>query len=218
MLARGGAVKSLDWLATQGMRQADIVMAEELAKLMRLNGVLTAEQVAAQTAKQKWSQAASQWWLDRRGVMIVYRGQDKPVATILSPIARTEGVAASEALVEKMRAAGLTSEEIAGYTARWHTNPVPRQFAPPELAGAPLGAAGIPTTRLPGVAAHFGETVYVIRLPKEAVIQVPRWGLAVENEHVILNQIPKTAQVGTIPAKALPKMTVNPSGRLTLTQ
>jgi hypothetical protein len=199
------------------MRSADITMTEELARAIKAQGPLSVDQVASIAAKQRWTESVSQWWLDRRGTMIVYRGQDARVATILSPLARSGGVAQSEALVEKMRAAGLSNEEIAGYTAKWHTQPVPPQFTIPSLGGQPLGSVGIPTTRVPGVAAKFGD-VYVLRMPSEAVIKVPRWGLAVENEHVILNQVPKGCTVGTVPASSLPRLTVDPSGKLILSQ
>jgi Domain of unknown function (DUF4157) len=214
MLAKGGTVTVLDWLATQGMKSGDFAMTQELEAAIRAKGPLNIEHVNAMIEKQRWTQSVSQWWLDRRGHMILYRGQDAVVNKILSPIARTQGVAESEALVAKMRAAGLTSEEIAGYTARWHTQPVPPQFTLPSLAREPLGAAGIPTTRLPGVAANFGD-VYVLRMPKEVVIKVPNWGLAVEHEHVILNEIPAGCKVELVPSNRIPKLTVDQSGKLT---
>lgn len=110
----------------------------------------------------------------------------------------------------------MSSEEIARLTATQHNNPVHRYFAPPGMAGERLGAVGIPTTRIPGVAAGFGEdaVVYVIRLPKSAVIQVPKWGLAVENEWVVLHEIPEDAIIAVLPAKSLPPLTANAAGQL----
>jgi hypothetical protein len=158
----------------------------------------------------------AEWWLDRRGTMILYRGQAGPTVEILSPLAREQGLGASEVMVERMRAAGLTDGEIAGYTAKWHVQPVPGAFTLPELANHPLGAAGIPTTRIPGVAASFGESgsIYVIRIPKTATLRVPRWGLSVENEWVVLNKIPKEYVVGTIPATRIPLLQVDETGKI----
>ena len=112
------------------------------------------------------------------------------------------------------RAAGLSEREIALYTAQMHTQPVPRILTLPELAGERLGAAGIPATRIPGVAANFGDegVVYIIRAPRHGAVQVPQWGLAVENEWVILNQIPEEWIVGTMPAARVPALTVDPGG------
>jgi len=133
-------------------------------------------------------------------------------------MAREGGIEASENFVAQMRAAGLSSEEIAGYTARWHTTPVPDMLAPPGMGNLPLGAAGIPTTRIPGLAANFGESgvVYLIRLPKEALIRVPEWGLSVENEFVVLNAIPPGSVVGTVRATSLPALEADEAGRLVL--
>lgn len=214
-LVGGGATRSLDWLATQGMRQSDFQITRMLAQRAAESPV-TAEELTQMFQSRNLSGRAADWWLSRRGFIILYRGQGMPTATMLSPIARTGGLGASEQLVARMRAAGLTNEEIAGYTARWYDQPVPNFLAPPGLGGEPLGAAGIPTTRIPGIAANFGEggVVYIIRLPRSAAIQVPEWGLAVENEYVILNQIPPEATVGTIPAGRLPALEVDASGRL----
>ena len=158
----------------------------------------------------------AEWWLNRRGVMMLYRGQGERTVRILSPIARERGVAASEAMVARLRAAGLTSEEIAAATARWHTQPVPPYQTLPQLVGEPVGAVGIPTTRIPGVAANFGNSgvVYIIRVPKNSAIKVPDWGLAVENEWVLLNQIPDEWIVGILPASRVPALRVDPNGLL----
>jgi len=151
----------------------------------------------------------------------VYRGQGVETPEILSPLAREQGVAASEQLVAKMLDAGLTYEEIARYTARWHDQPVPSFLAPSGLGGQPLGAAGIPTTRIPGIASGFaGQSsegvVYAIRTPKGVAIQVPAegWGLATENEFVILNQIPRENIVRTLSPGEIPGLTADEAGNL----
>src|SRR5262245_30351836 len=133
----------------------------------------------------------SQWWLNRRGVILLYRGQEVATNQILSPLAREEGIAASQALVARMRALGAEYHEIAGYTAMWHTRPVP--FGPPGLSGLPLGVVGIPTSRIPGIAANFAKdgVIYVIRVPQSVAIRPRIWPhLAAEQEHIILNQVP----------------------------
>lgn len=216
-LVGGGAVRSLDWLATQGMRRSDFAITRIIVDRAARNP-LTESELTALLENQGVTGRVAEWWLNRRGSMILYRGQGEITSRILSPMARQQGIPASEALVTRMRAAGLTNEEIAAYTARWHTQPVPRALAPAELAGEPLGAAGIPTTRIPGIAANFGDNgvVYVIRLPRTAAIRVPRWGLAVENEWVVLNEIPQESIVQIVPARRLPALEVNDAGRLIL--
>jgi hypothetical protein len=211
-------VASLDWLAVQGIRQSDLAITRVIADSLDSGMSLSNAEVAAMLENRGAAGRASQWWLDRRGMMVLYRGQSQYAAEILSPYARDYGVGASEALVQQMRAAGLTDQEIALYTAQWHTTPVPGQFTFPELAGQPLGAAGIPTTTIPGVAANFGKggVVYIIRLPAGSAIKVPPWGLAVENEWVVLNKIPEGSIVDVVPATSLPALEVDDAGRLML--
>lgn len=214
-LFRGGAVRSLDWLATQGMRQSDLAISQTIAQ-RAADSPVTAEELEKIFQGRNTTGRAAEWWMNRRGYVVLWRGQSAPSTTILSPLARSGGVGASEQLVAQMRAAGLADEEIAGYTARWYNQPVPQALAPPGLGGLPLGAAGIPTTRIPGIAANFGEggVVYLIRLPKSAAIQVPQWGLSVENEWVVLNQLPRGAVVNAIPAMNLPALEVDAMGQL----
>jgi hypothetical protein len=197
------------------MRQSDFAITQSLAQ-RAATAPVTAEEVAQMFQRRSLTGRAAEWWMDRRGYVLLYRGQTAETATILSPLARSEGVAASQELVARMRLAGLTDEEIAGYTAQWYDQPVPRAFTPPELAGQPLGAAGIPSTAIPGIAANFGEggVVYVIRLPRSMAIKVPPWGLAAENEYVILNQLPEQAIIDVYPASRIPSLTVDDSGLL----
>lgn len=208
--------RALDSLATYGLRKADFALTELLAK-EAARAPLTAAQ--AQTILQSRGLAGqvSHWWLNRRGVILLYRGQGTATDQILSPLARQEGVAASEALVARMRSFGLLDDEIAGYTARWHTERIPSGLAPLELVGQPLGAVGIPTTRLPGIAANFGEegVIYVIRIPRNAAILPQGWqGLQLENEYVILNRVPSDSVVQMIPASRVAPLTVDDMGLL----
>ena len=200
-----------DRLATYGMSKSDIVLTNMLAQ-QAAKAPLNAMQAQQILQTRGMAGQISKWWLDRRGVIVLYRGQDRATSEILSPLARQEGVAASEALVARLRSHGLPDSEIAGYTARYHDNPVRAYDAPPGLAGQPLGAAGIPTTGLPGIAANFGEggVIYVIRIPKNAVISPRGWeGLILEDEHIIFNRIPPGSIVQAIPASRVAPLTVN---------
>lgn len=207
--------RSLDWLATRGMTRAGLEASELIASRAATRPLAQAE-VEALLRPRGFSGRMADWWLNRRGSIMLYRGQGEQTVRILSPIAREQGVAASEAMVARMRAAGLTNEEIAAATAKWHTQPVPPYQTVPQLVGEPLGAAGIPTTRIPGVAANFGDSgvVYIVRVPQGSAIRVPEWGLAVENEWVVLNQIPEEWIVGILPASRIPALQVNPGGLL----
>jgi hypothetical protein len=131
-LIGSGGTLALDHLATWGLTRADIALTEMLAEAA---AVAPLDAQAAQTVLQAEGLAGrvSQWWLTRRGLVVLYRGQGAATERILSPLARSQNIAASEHLVARMRAEGLTDPEIAGYTARWHTESVPAMFAPPNL-------------------------------------------------------------------------------------
>lgn len=215
LIGRAGT-QSLDWLATQGLSRAEIRFASTLHQRAAVKPLAMAEVDAILTRAQGWIQRSSMWWVNRRGEIILYRGQREMTSRILSPMAREKGLAASRAIEERLRAAGVTSEEIALLTAQCHNAPVPPCWAPPGMAWELHGSAGIPTTRLPGVAAGFGgdSVVYVIRLPKTAAIKVPKWGLSVENEWIVLHEIPQDAIVRVIPASRIPPLMADDFGQL----
>jgi hypothetical protein len=208
--------QAFDRLATYGLRKSDIALTRLLAE-QATQAPLTATAAQQVLASRGLAGQVSQWWLNRRGVIVLYRGQEVATSRIFSPIARDQGLAASEALVERLRSFGMSLEEIAGYTARWHVQPVPPFAAPSGMAGVPLGAVGIPTTRIPGIAANFGGegVIYVIRVPKSVAIKPMGWqGLQLENEFVILNQVPPGAVVQAIPASRVAPLMVDANGQL----
>ncbi len=215
-LIGAAGTRSLDWLATQGLRRADFALAKVIVE-RAARTPLTHAEVASMLEQRRLTGRMADWWLNRRGQIILYRGQEMPSVSILSPMAREGGVQASEALVARIRAAGVTDAELASFTAQLHHRPLTSTaFGPAELLGERVGAAGIPTTQLPGVAANFGESgvMYIIRIPKGAAIKVPPWGLAAEHEWIILNQIPKEFIIDVIPAARVPALTVNEAGLL----
>lgn len=215
LIGRAGT-RAFDSLATYGLRQSDIALTRVLAE-QAARGPLTAAQAQQVLQTRGMAGQVSRWWLNRRGVIVLYRGQDRMTSQILSPLARQEGVAASREMVQRLQAIGMSEAEIAGYTARWHTQAVPPFAAPPGFAHQPLGAVGIPTTRLPGIAANFGDdgVIYVIRVPRAGAISPQGWqGLQLEGEHVIFNQIPPGSIVKTLPARSVAPITVNESGLL----
>jgi hypothetical protein len=208
--------QAFDRLATYGLRTADIAITAELAE-RAAQAPLTADVARKFLQSRGLAGKVSQWWLDRRGLIMLYRGQEIATDRILSPLARAQGVAASETLVARLRSFGMTSEEIAGYTARWHTQGVPPFAAPPGMAGVPLGSVGIPTTRIPGIASAFGDEgiIYMIRVPKSLAVKPMGWqGLQLENELVILNQVPPGAIVQAIPASRVAPLMVDANGLL----
>ncbi|NJD07023.1 MAG: DUF4157 domain-containing protein [Methylococcaceae bacterium] len=209
-----------DRLATYGLTESDIrltsILAEQAAK-----APLNAVEAQKILMTRGLGGRVSQWWLNRRGVIVLYRGQEVATDRILSPLARTDGVAASEALVAQLRSIGLEYSEIAGFTARYHNQPIPPSSAPPGLGLQPLGAAGIPTSRIPGIAANFGASaddavVYVIRVPRVIAIEPQGWqGLHLENEFIILDQVPPGGVVNVIPANKIAPLVVDQYGLLT---
>lgn len=75
----------------------------------------------------------------------------------------------------------------------------------------------IPTTRLPGIAANFGEdgVIYILRVPKEIAIPPLGWqGLQQESEFIILNSVPSGSIVKVIPANRVAPILVDEAGLL----
>jgi hypothetical protein len=209
---------AFDKLATFVLVRADFAIAERLAEAAAAQPLNAAAAQGILNAKGLGGRVAT-WWLDRRGLMVLYRGQGMRTSEILSPWARLpeQGVAGSEAMVARMRQFGLSDREIAGFTARWHAEPVHPFFTPPGMAWEPLGAAGIPTTRLPGIAANFGDegVIYILRVPQEtAILPIPWQGLALESEYIILNSVPSGSIMRVIPASRISPIVVNDSGLL----
>jgi hypothetical protein len=215
LIGRSGTY-AFDRLATHGVARADIALAERLAEAAAVQPLNAAAAQGILNAQGLGGRVAT-WWLNRRGLMILYRGQSSASRDILSPLAREQGVAASESMVARMRLLGLSDMEIGGYTARWHTQRVPEFFAPSGMAWEPLGSVGIPTTRLPGIAANFGEdgVIYILRVPRDSAILPIGWqGLQLENEFIILNSVPSGSIVKVIPASRVSPILVDDSGLL----
>jgi len=215
LIGRAGTI-AFDQLATYGLQKSDIALTQVLAKA-------AAEAPLDAPAAQRILQSrgllgqVSKWWLDRRGMILLYRGQEMATSDILSPLARNEGVAASQEMVARLRTFGLSNSEIAGFTARWHAEPVPPFLSPPGMGSLPLGASGIPTTRIPGIAANFGDTgvIYTIRMPQsQAFLPIGWQGLSLESEYIIFDQVPSGAIVKSIPASTVAPLMVNESGLL----
>lgn len=215
LIGRAGTL-AFDELATLGIARADIAIARKLAEAAAVQP-LNAAGAQALLQRQGLAGRVSTWWLERRGLMVLYRGQASATTEILSPLAREQGVAASQAMVTRMQQLGLADMEIAGFTARWHTQPIPDFFAPPGLGGLPLGSVGIPTTRLPGIAANFGEegVIYILRVPKDMAIVPLGWqGLQLESEYIILNSVPSGSIMKVIPARSIAPLMVDDAGLL----
>jgi hypothetical protein len=187
-----------DWTATEAAFMSDLSTAQRLATRAASGPIPEAELM--QLSRPGLVGRTAHGYLGWRGYQILYRGQGAASAEILSPLAQQEGLAAYA--------------EIAGYTARFNAQPVPEMFTPPGMQpNQPLGAAGIPTTRLPNVAADFAPgqsgVIYVLRVPKTMPVEVGPYGWGqqsvVEFENVVFNQIPGGYVVRTMaPAGVTP--------------
>ena len=143
----------LDHLATYGLSSAQIRIAQVLADraaVARLNAAQAQEELARQGPLAN----VSRWYLDRRGLILLYRGQELDTGEILSPLAREKGVAASVELYEQLLWKGSTREDIASFSARYSDqvfdSPRPRAarcmalprersgFRPPSCQVSPL--------------------------------------------------------------------------------
>ena len=206
----------LDWIATRGIIGADLAGSRELARQIPEAGLSQERFITLRQQIQNaepWITEKARWWADLRDYMILYRGQGSLGNRILSPIAREEGLEASRALVRRMQAEGLTNAQIADFTGQWYDGPIPGYAGLPEgfqhLNGQRLGAAGIPTSAIPGVATAFAKSddgvTMVLRLPREVPIRVQEpWDiLRFEEEYIVLHQIPNSNIVQVIPAKEL---------------
>lgn len=98
----------------------------------------------------------------------------------------------------------FSRKELARYTQLWHDHSLPPQLRPPihteipgSLVDSRIGGLGIPTTRLPGIAANpewrghdARGVIYVIRYLRSQVTLASGSLLDLEQEYVIFNQIP----------------------------
>ena len=190
----GSALPVADWSATQLAIRGDL----QLAKTLAARAGTISEAELMQLARSGLVRRISHGYLDWRGYRILYRGQGAPSSELLSPLAQQGGLEASQEMYNTLRSLGLSDADIAGYTAKFNFEPVPHGFTqPPMQPNQPLGGVGIPTTRLPNVAATFakGESgiIYILRVPKNIPVEVGPYGWGqqsvVEFEHVIFHQI-----------------------------
>jgi hypothetical protein len=194
----------LDVAATRAITSSDLAIARSLAQRAMTGPIPEAELMQLQQPGLVGRMALN--WADFRKFQILYRGQAEALPEILSPVARQSGIAASRQLYDTLKASGLTDLEIAGYTARWSGEPVP------SMGRVPAGGAGIPTTRLPNIAAEFAKSptgvIYVLRVPKGLAVEVGTagWGArsALEQEWVIFHQIPNGYVVRVLPPQSFP--------------
>jgi hypothetical protein len=211
----GRTPTTLDNLATYGLTKSDMKILNVLTEQAPVNAIEAQHILASRGLGGR----VSKWWLDRRGLIVGYRGQTIYTGEVLSPMARKEGLPFAWEFYKKLRSLDIADDEIRTWTAKFHDGPVPLQSAGPGLANQPLGAVGIPTTTLPGIASGFAKgsegVVYVIRMPKNQMIRANGWqGLKVEYEHVVFNEIPSGSIVRVIPAKQISPLTVNERGQL----
>jgi hypothetical protein len=81
-------VKSLDWLAVQGIKYSDFAITRVISDTLDSGLTLSDAEVSAMLQNRGTIGQAAQWWMDRRGMMVLYRGQGEFTTEILSPYAR----------------------------------------------------------------------------------------------------------------------------------
>ena len=198
--------------ATRAITSSDLAIAQRLAQRALAGPIPEAELLQLQ--QPGLVGRLGQGWANARDFQVLYRGQGAATSEILSPVARSSGVADSQSLYNTMKAQGLTDLEIAGYTAKFNAQPVPSFAAPPGLQGQPLGGVGIPTTRLPNIAADFASqptgVIYVLRVPKGLAVPAANvgWGSqsALEQEWVVFHQLPNGTVVRVLPGNVVPPL------------
>jgi RHS repeat-associated protein len=203
--------KAADAVATRVIIQSDIAISRQIAQ----STPVTAEEAGEMMANRGKLAGMAESWMNMRGFSVLYRGQGSATSEVLSPLARKEGISASESLIKRLRDSGLTDEEIAGFTARYHDGIVPQ-------TGECLGAAGIPSTQIIGVAGPYaGESgiINVLRVPSNLPVKPASPWYPAEYEMVFFNNISKGSVVKTLPSNAAPWLTAldDEMGRLTVT-
>ena len=78
---------SFDRLATLGMSRSEIAITQVLAE-RAAQPPLTAAEARRLLASQGMISQISKWWLDRRNLIVLCRGQELPATPILNPLAR----------------------------------------------------------------------------------------------------------------------------------
>jgi RHS repeat-associated protein len=123
-IAGKASLPILDNLATNKVINADFSISKSMSAAISRSESLNQDNFISLITNMRQSEGliakTARKWIDKRGYEIVYRGQSSGTTPILSPLARTNGVAASEALVGRMRTANMTDGEIASITARFH--------------------------------------------------------------------------------------------------
>ncbi len=201
-----------DWAASRVIVQSDIKAAQSIAE-RALQGPVTEAEILELQQRGLVTRAAMKW-TDMRGFKILYRGQAVPTEEILSPLAREQGLEASQSMLDRLRAANVTDQEIAGFTAKYNGEPLRPYAAPPGFAGEPAGGVGIPTSRLPNVSSSFAQggegVIYVMRIPKNLAVEVGTEGYGamsvVEQEYVVFHQIPGGYVMRTISPEGIPPL------------
>jgi hypothetical protein len=220
--AVGGAIGlgAFDKLATKWMVRSDINITKRLAAMAPVDELGLASALSVRDYRGK----AADWWLNKRGKQILYRGQGGAHADILSPLARDEGLGASKALLRRMRTSGMSDEKIASYTALYHEEQIPPYDLPPGFGSSDrLGAIGIPSTSLPGIGGPFAGTsgsILILRVPHGMATRPARTWYPLEEEWVFFNRIPRKTIVGTLSPMDMPWLTAQEDdlGRLTVTE
>jgi Domain of unknown function (DUF4157) len=199
---------ALDMAATRAITSSDLAVAQRLAQRALAGPIPEAELLQLQ--QPGLVGRVGHGWAELRNFQVLYRGQGAATSEILSPAARAGGLGQSRALYDAMKAQGLTDLEIAGFTAKFNAEAVPAFAAPPGMEGQPLGGVGIPTTRLPNIAADFANqptgVIYVLRVPKGLAVPAAEvgWGAqsALEQEWVVFHQLPNGMVVRVLPSNA----------------
>lgn len=217
-------VQGLDRLATYGLMRSDLARLRALVELHSRQPFRGSDADAAAIRDFLLQRGLigrmSQRWFDRRGLILLYRGQGNVTPEILSPYARQHGVEASERLYDFIRRQGVPDREIANLTARHHLRLRDSGYLegfPPSVLNHPsalnMTSLGIPTTTFPGVAAapSFGGqngVIYIIRVPRNAATWVDEgwpW-LRYENEHIVFNRVPPGTVIQAIPSNRIPSI------------
>jgi hypothetical protein len=154
------------------------------------------------------------YWLGRRGLKVLYRGQRRLQSNtdFLSSIASGErtyrndsGMEASVRLAGDLVRYGISPWQM---SAKWDAEPVTLFGLPSELQREVIGGAGIPfSTNLPVAAAYAqgeGEFIYVTLQRVEELRAADGWGYEWESEWVALHRVSRQSIVKCIRKGSLP--------------
>lgn len=215
----GGGVKliarpyleKIDTLAQYGLLKEDI----RIARAMAEHVPQTVEEAEMMLNAYGLKGRIALRWINRRGLIVGYRGQDRFTDPVVSPYERKHGAKEADAFYQRLQDLEISDDQIREWMAKFHDTDLHPAYGGPA-AGTPGGGLSLPTTTKIGIAAGFapGEdgVIYLLRMPKDKMVLAR--GFAenkLEYEHGVIGRIPPGSILQVFSRKELgvPALTID---------